>query len=313
MEEYKLPILLPLILLSSTAQPKETTFKQRLSSFLFPFPRFFHPFCERRDRYQKVDLSSLLFGLSFLIQELFTLNILLFFERNKNKKEIKKKVLINLPSFQSQPGTVRFSIKRNQRQAHSKKHKRKKEFQAKMKFSAVIALSTLAITASSLPLELVYRSHHQARAAMPSMYARAAIPEPDAAPAPAPVAEVPPVPKLPLDINDPDTELDDSVYKRPQPRQRSTPRQRRAEIRAERAKASPSVYEREAQDAAPEVPEGVDDEDDEDDEEVVLDPASRAALLRRLIETEEQAAEKRAEEYIRSFRFHRRAVDMVSY
>ncbi|KAF8448153.1 hypothetical protein BGX38DRAFT_1142907 [Terfezia claveryi] len=178
-----------------------------------------------------------------------------------------------------------------------------------MKFSAIIAVSTLAFTTvSALPLEMVYRSassYYQARDVLPSghAYPRAAAPE--ATPTPSP--EVPPVnPALTRDS--PDTVGDDDPYNN----KRSSSKQRRDAIRTRSA----AIYEREPE---PEpVPEPEPEASPEakaelvDDDDFLLDEASRAALLRRLIAAEEEAAEKKADEYIRSFRFHRREVDYAS-
>lgn len=181
-----------------------------------------------------------------------------------------------------------------------------------MKFSVIIAVSTLAFTSvSARPLEMAYRSagsYYQARDVLPSghPYPRAAAPEPTPTPSP----EVPPVNPA-LTPDSPDTVDTDDPYNR-----RPSSKQRRDAIRARSA----IVYEREADpepvaepepepEASPEPePEPVSEEED-----VFLDEASRAVLLRRLIAAEEEAAEKKVDEYIRSFRFHRRAADYTSY
>jgi len=162
-----------------------------------------------------------------------------------------------------------------------------------MKFSTVIAFSTLAaFTVSALPLELAYRSqsaYYQARDALPTgqPYPRAA----------APTAEVPEVNPA-LHETDPDTNND--TYQRP------SMRQRREAVRAKSA----GLYEREAE-ADPEAEPVPDPEPEASPEDLTLDEASRAALLRRLID-EEKRAEEKVDEYIKSFRFHRRAADYAT-
>ncbi|KAF8421201.1 hypothetical protein EV426DRAFT_609623 [Tirmania nivea] len=179
-----------------------------------------------------------------------------------------------------------------------------------MKFSTIIAVSTLAFTSvSALPLEMAYRSassYYQARDVLPSghPYPRAAAPE--ATPAPSP--EVPSVNPA-LTPDSPDTVGKDDPYNR-----RTSPKQRRDAIRARSA----TIYEREAKpepvpEPEPEASPEAEAEPVDEEEDILLDEASRAALLRRLIAAEEEAAEKKADEYIRSFRFHRRAVDYASY
>lgn len=177
-----------------------------------------------------------------------------------------------------------------------------------MKFSAIIAVSTLAFTSvSALPLEMAYRSassYYQARDVLPSghPYPRAAVPE--ATPYPSP--EVPPVNPV-LDPDSPDTAGNGGPYNRP------SLKQRRDAVRARSA----VIYEREAEpEPVPEPeasPEAEAEPVYEEEEDILLDEGSRAALLRRLIAAEEEAAEKKADEYIRSFRFHRRAADYASY
>lgn len=179
-----------------------------------------------------------------------------------------------------------------------------------MKFTAILALTTLAASVTALPLEMAYRSHgsyYQARDVLPSgrPYPRAAAPEayPTAA------AEVPEVTPA-LEFSAGDSGASD-VYKRP------TARQRREEIRA-RAQPPAEIYEREAEaeaeaEAEPEASPQADPEPEAEEEEILLDEASRSALLRRLIKAEEDAAERKADDYIRSFRFHRRSADFASY
>lgn len=181
-----------------------------------------------------------------------------------------------------------------------------------MKFSAIIAVSTLAFTSvSALPLEMAYRSassYYQARDVLPSghPYPRAAAAAPEATPAPFP--EVPPVNPA-LTSDSPDTVGNDDPYTK-----RPSSKQRRDAIRARSA----VIYEREPEpEAVPEPePEASPEAEAEpmyEEEDILLDEASRAVLLRRLIAAEEEAAERKADDYIRSFRFHRRAADYASY
>jgi len=184
-----------------------------------------------------------------------------------------------------------------------------------MKFSAIFAISTLAMISgvSALPLEMAYRSRnsYQTRDILPSgeQYPRAAAPEP--VPIASAVADVPQVNPATSEDDTDDSNPGASVYTGSR---RLTAKQRRSAIRAR----SPVLYERDPEaepEAEPEAsPEAeADPVVDDDDEELLLDDETRAALLRRLIAAEEEAAEKKANDYIRSFRFHRRAVDYVSY
>lgn len=176
-----------------------------------------------------------------------------------------------------------------------------------MKFSAIVAASAFAFTTvSALPLEMAYRSagsYYQARDVLPSghPYPRAAAAEA----APTPLPEVPPVDPA-LTPDSPDTGYPKN--------KRSSSKQRRDAVRARSA----AIYEREAEpepvpEPEPEASPEAEAEPVGEEEDILLDEASRSALLRRLIAAEEEAAEKKADEYIRSFRFHRRAVDYASY
>lgn len=177
-----------------------------------------------------------------------------------------------------------------------------------MKFSAIVAASAFAFTTvSALPLEMAYRSagsYYQARDVLPSghPYPRAAAAEA----APTPLPEVPSVDPV-FTTDSPDTEY-------PKQHTRSSSKQRRDAVRARSA----AIYEREAEpepvpEPEPEASPEAEAEPVGEEEDILLDEASRSALLRRLIAAEEEAAEKKADEYIRSFRFHRRAVDYASY
>ncbi|KAI5785621.1 hypothetical protein DFH27DRAFT_615422 [Peziza echinospora] len=187
-----------------------------------------------------------------------------------------------------------------------------------MKFTTSIVMTALigCTTVAALPLELVYRAHHrEARNAAPSPYA-------DAYSAP----EVPQVYPV-LDENSADDfkNSNDAVYQfsppPPPPPQPAITRRSARRVRARAtAAAVAQLIEEELEERAaleerdawadPEAEEELEDyEQDELDAADEIVAAYEGGRIAKRLKREAERQEKR-DEYIRSFRFHRRAADL---